>query len=287
MFIASFISRTKEIGLLLLHRAIHKSRNYYAFIPKDTKPKERPFYVSIKRKGSVSYEANRFLYNLIHTNFMWEFNALPPSMFSMLQEIASTSIDYAYISKSKAFYSICDIKGNRLSHYDDQFYLFIVFLHDLSTETSEQQLIKLDYFFLSPSFFNFDSLVGMNNHDGIIPQASFIDGLYNSCYLYTLHQSIIKQSLDTHELSRFLSDENCSHANIDIDLSPLIQALPHISEMERIQLDCEVEESLNQLQCYFFEEYFLVNCHAFPCIIKLELIHTSEHYKKTTVSSCY
>lgn len=285
--------RTQEIGMLLLHRAIHLSQHFYTFIPSNhlsTSPftqdlsslssSSSKFKISIRRNKCdlISNESNFYLYNLLLYNLHILYHVLPSSVVSTLREIASSSLDFSYINTSQAFFTVCDASGNKLSSRDTQFYLFIVFLHNFSNSSpsSGQQFVKLDYFFLSPSFFNCNTLINASEdrERGEIPQETVIQDLFKSCYFYTLYHSIVvRHVINGTELHRFLTSDNCSSFSIDIDVSPLLQTLPYLSSKQLLDLDNDVINSLACLPCAFCEEYFLVCCPSFPCFIHISLHH--------------
>lgn len=291
------MNRSKAIGLLLLHRAIHSSQHFYTFIPSNTSSRfaltlnnpNNKFRINIHRnKCDLSCnESNSYLFNLLQYNMGLRFNTIPESVIEILQEIASSSLDFAYINTSQAYFTVCDVNGNKISPRDSRFYLFIVFLHNFSNSSSAgQQFVKLDSFFLSPSFFNCSTLVKASEvrTEGHIPQEAIIQNLFKSCFLYTLYHCIIENNTSiVNELRRFLTADNCSSSKIDIDLSPLLQILPYLNEDECRKLDDDVIDSIDPQLFSFFDEYFLVNCPEYPCFIRLTLSDPSKPSAKQAV----
>jgi hypothetical protein len=144
--------------------------------------------------------------------------------------------------------------------------------------TSGQQFMKLDFFFVCPSFFN-TTLVSdekeQEQDDSMqIPQIELISNLFKSCFMYTLFHSIVHLHIgSTSEVQRFLTADNCTTGSIHVDLTPLIHILPVLSEEERQTIDSEVMNGLDYLNCTIFNEYMVVNCPTFPCIIRFDLLH--------------
>lgn len=276
-------ARSEEIVMLLLRRATHVSEHFYAFVPMD----KSTFFQQLSAKAAVQEasseacyvelmtEMNSYLYDLLKHKLSLMFHAFPASCFDVLKEIAKNSLDYAYINQAHAFFAVCDSRGNPLMSRDGEFFLFLLFLQDLASsshhQTTGQQFMKVDYFFLTPSSFQSASIHSQQVTLDI-PQQKKIQFLFKSCFFYSLYHFIVSNGIgNTAEVRKFLTNENCCASAINVDLSMLLRVLPYLSDADREAIDAELLTYLRNLRCSLFDEYLVVNCDAYPCFVKLEL----------------
>ena len=140
-----FIFREQEVVRILLQRCIHSTQHFYAFLPvlptshSHTCPLlsnkfSVPFVHS--KSDSISMQANSYLFSIIQFNLSIRFFTLPDSMLHHLHTIASENVEYAFINHSQAFFTICDSRGNSLTSRETEFSLYLLFLHDFSSQSS-------------------------------------------------------------------------------------------------------------------------------------------------------
>ena len=292
---ALLTARSEEIVMLLLRRATHVSEHFYAFVPMD----KSTFFQQLSAKAAVQEasseasseacseasseacyvelmtEMNSYLYDLLKHKLSLMFHAFPASCFDVLKEIAKNSLDYAYINQAHAFFAVCDSRGNPLMSRDGEFFLFLLFLQDLASsshhQTTGQQFMKVDYFFLTPSSFQSASIHSQQVTLDI-PQQKKIQFLFKSCFFYSLYHFIVSNGIgNTAEVRKFLTNENCCASAINVDLSMLLRVLPYLCDADREAIDAELLTYLRNLRCSLFDEYLVVNCDAYPCFVKLEL----------------
>ena len=214
----------------------------------------------------------------------------PPLRFDILKEIAKNSLDYAYISQSQAFFAVCDSRGDPLVSRDSEFYLFLLFLQDLSSsalpQATGQQMMKVDLFFLSPSRFQSAILKQTRQITLHIPQQEVVQALFKSCFLYSFYHSIVSNGVgNSGELKKFLTNEDCCAGAINNDFSVLLRVLPFLSEEECDAMDAELVRCLKSLNCTVFDDYMIVNCDAYPCFIRVDVtLMLQKSLKKTKVA---
>ena len=220
-------------------------------------------------------ERNNYLYGLVKFNLNVMFHPFPEGYLEVLKEIAKSSLDYAYINQAQAFFAVCDSRGKPLMSRDSEFFLFLLFLQDLASsshhQTTGQQFIKVDYFFLTPSSFQSDT-IDSQQVELCIPQQEHIQSLFKSCFFYSFYHSIVSTGLgNSAEIHKFLTAEDCRTSCIDMDMRMLLHILPDLSDTEREAIDAELLTYLRSLPCSLFDEFLVVNCDAYPCFVKLEL----------------
>ena len=289
--------RSEEIVMLLLRRATHTSEHFYAFTPMDKGAFEEQFVRSRAPAcgsddpySALMSKTNEYLFSLLQYNLGEMFHPFPESSFDILKEIAKNSLDYAYISQSQAFFAVCDSRGDPLVSRDSEFYLFLLFLQDLSSsalpQATGQQMMKVDLFFLSPSRFQSAILKQTRQITLHIPQQEVVQALFKSCFLYSFYHSIVSNGVgNSGELKKFLTNEDCCAGAINNDFSVLLRVLPFLSEEECDAMDAELVRCLKSLNCTVFDDYMIVNCDAYPCFIRVDVtLMLQKSLKKTKVA---
>lgn len=234
-------------------------------------------------------QANSYLFSIIQFNLSIRFFTLPDSMLHHLHTIASENVDYAFINHSQAFFTICDSRGNSLTSRETEFSLYLLFLHDFSSQSSMrdwwlnhsliagQSFITIDSFLASPSFFSVSAITNAQDirEKGTIPQEVQISDLFKSCFLYTVYHSIRNDyPVNSSELQRFLTSDSCSSGTIQVDLSPLLRVLPVLTSDEIESFDDTLVAMIDSMNCLMFKEWLVVRCDSFPTFIRMDIVHS-------------
>ena len=288
------IPSRKEIATLLLRRSTHTSQHFYTFLPSSYQSR---YGYSISRSKRInkymipihhnkcdliSNEANSYLIQLLRFNLAMIYNSIPEVAFRTLREIASESLDFAYINDSQGFFVVCDSTGNLITSESSNFYLFFVFLHNFSSSALTksslgQQSVEFDYFLLSPDSFQSGSFPVVNEpvqKNTLFPQELFIQDLFKSCFMYSIYSSVCTdRGVSSSELKRFMTSDNCSTGMITVNVKFFLRVLSVLNESDRSRIDSEIMHSINSLDCIIYDDYLVVRCNEYPVFIRMDLAH--------------
>lgn len=254
------------------------------------------------KTDSVSTQANSYLFSILQFNLSIRFSPLPENLLNHLHSIAAENVDYLFIHHSQAFFTICDSRGNSLTSRETEFSLYLLFLHDFSSQSSTsvsstslsfvggQSFITIDSFLASPSFFSVSSITNAQDirEKGTIPQEVQISDLFKSCYLHTLYHSIRNDfPVNASELQRFLTSDCCSSGMIQIDLSPLLRVLPVLTSNEIQSFDETVVTMIDSMNCLMFKEWLVVRCDSFPTFIRMDIVHSKRNSTSNEVGCIF